>query len=183
MPRNLGTKGFNLNSIMPATFYVPVAPGGSTSSVSSPTTSVMYAIPWVPARTGTITAVGLNVTTGVASSVLRLGIYNNGAGIPGTLLADWGTVSAATSGMKTITGLSTAFDAKIYWVVAVAQTVGGTAWRSSTYNNVLIGQPVGTPVDQMNCSYITSASVTGALPGSFSVASTGTFAPCIHLKV
>lgn len=52
-------------------------------------------------RAGTLSRVAVNVNSAVASSTLRLGIWNVGSdGFPGTLLLDAGTVDTSTTGDK-----------------------------------------------------------------------------------
>lgn len=85
----------------------------------------LYKSPILIARKRTITEVALVVTTGDASSV-RMGIRNCNiaTGEPTTLVADCGTVSVSSTGVKSITGLSISLDPGIYYLEMVSD---GTA--------------------------------------------------------
>lgn len=60
------------------------------------TANRIYYIPFAVVTKATFTRIGLEVTTGVASSTARLGIYNMDGGIPTTRVLDAGTVSTAS---------------------------------------------------------------------------------------
>lgn len=78
----------------------------------------IYTYPVFIASAVTVDAVQINVGTLVAASTGSLAIYNNSAGAPGTLLANFGSVSTAASGVQAITGLSQALAAGWYWLAA-----------------------------------------------------------------
>lgn len=79
----------------------------------------------------TINSLGVSVTTLAEGSVVRIGLYDDAAGKPANLLLDAGTVDAATTGTKAITGLSQAVGPGTVWV-AVATQGGTPALRSYT---------------------------------------------------
>lgn len=64
----------------------------------------------------TIGKVSFEVTTAVAASNGRVGIYSDVNGVPTTLLRDCGTISTATTGVKEITGLAQAVAAGRFWI-------------------------------------------------------------------
>jgi hypothetical protein len=183
MPRNLGTRGYQFHQILQSNIWTQTQMGVSSFCT---TLNVNRAVPFIPSRAGTLNGVAINVTTGGASSnVIRLGVYNHdySTGLPGTLLADLGTVSGVGTGIKTLTSLTTAIDNKIYWLTAVTQVGTACQMRAATGGNHLVGQSAGTPTDTLPGCYETAATVTGALPGTFTVSTQGLAAPCIFVRV
>lgn len=79
----------------------------------------------VPVRRG-FDRIGINVTTATATGLIRLGIYSPGAGLPGSLYLDCGTVSATTTGAKEAT-ISTTLDPGVWWLVYVLEVGSGVA--------------------------------------------------------
>ncbi len=100
------------------------------------TANRLYAMPFQVDKVQTIDSVGVNVTTGVSSTNVRMGIYRNGNGVPSTLVADLGTVATTTpAALKEITGLSQKLQPDIYWLTAVfsgAPTISHLAQGSIT---------------------------------------------------
>ena len=87
------------------------------------------AVPFYSGNGGTADRIGIGITTGNASSVIRLGLYNSdpSTGYPTTVLLDAGTVdSSAGAGAadREITISQVLAPNTLYWLVAVAQ--GGT---------------------------------------------------------
>jgi hypothetical protein len=64
----------------------------------------------------TIDKVSFEVTTAVAASNGRVGIYSDVNGVPTSLIRDCGTISTASTGVKEITGLSQAIPAGRFWI-------------------------------------------------------------------
>lgn len=92
----------------------------------APSQNQTYAHPiYVPERC-IVTACGLNVTTGQASTTARLGIYaqDGTGGRPGSLIADFGAVATTAAQWNEITGLWLLLEPGYYWLAAVTQ--GGT---------------------------------------------------------
>lgn len=84
------------------------------------TANRLYAMPFNIDRVQTVDAVALNLVTQVSSSNARLGIYRNNNGVPGTLIADLGTVATSNpTGFKELSGLSQKLQPGIYWLTAV----------------------------------------------------------------
>ena len=79
------------------------------------------------ARDMTIDRIGLNVAVGESGKVARLGIYkNDGTNLyPGTLLADYGTVSLASAAFVAIT-INQALTKGIYWIAMVSNRTSAT---------------------------------------------------------
>jgi hypothetical protein len=183
MPRNLGTRGFYTTMAMPSTVWVQTVPGNASTITT--VLNTVYAAPFVPHRAGTLTGVSHGVTTaGASSNVIRMGIYNHdySTGLPGTLFIDAGTVSSTTTGQKTLNALSQAIDNKIYWACVVSQVGTTCTLRGASINSVMVGQSGATPTDQINACY-TMTGITGALPGTFTVAAVGPASPMLMIRV
>lgn len=123
--------------------------------------------------------IGVEVTTGSASNVYRLGIrYDTGACYPGALLLDAGTVDASSNGAKEIT-ISQTLAAGIWWVTCTLQGGTGAAVRGRSGPDPFIAQ---ASIGNANFGSYQQNGVTGAL-GSFSstVAPSGS-APKVYLR-
>jgi hypothetical protein len=142
--------------------------GGTPINV---TYGALYLLPFVVQRKFTATAIATYVTTALASSTVRLGIYGTTvAGKPTALLHDAGTVSAATIGVKTAALATLALTPGVWWLAVVHQGVAGTldlrviysVWAEST----MFGLPAATT--NTGASFYgwktAATAVTGALP-------------------
>lgn len=184
MATNLGLRGFGSSLVMPSSYWMLPTPCG-TSGTASLSFNAARAIPFSPVTAGTLEGVGLYVVTaGSAGTVIRFGIYDSGPGqdIPVNLVADYGTVSGTSSAtMQTITGLSTALDNRLYWLVVCAQvgTTTSPIVRITAEQSVGIG--ITTATANQNCSY-SRGSTTGALPATWGTISQATNAPLIHVR-
>ncbi len=79
----------------------------------------IYSIPFHVNKDESFDTIGIQVSTGSAGSA-RLGIYkDNGAGTPGTLQQDVGTVDVTSTGMKTKVA-SIPLTEGLYWLVIVS---------------------------------------------------------------
>lgn len=92
---------------------------GALGAPAAVAANTLYALPLMVGRGGTIDSVGVNVSTAVNSSNVRMGIYRNLNGIPGTLLLDLGTVATTPAGFREITGLSLKLQPGLHWLAAV----------------------------------------------------------------
>jgi hypothetical protein len=83
---------------------------GTNSSQTAIVANRRYYVPVYVPVSKTYTQISVNVITAAASSNIRMGIKNcnQTTGQPTTLIVDAGEVSSATTGAKTITGLSAA---------------------------------------------------------------------------
>lgn len=83
-----------------------------------------YFLPFYVARFVTLDQIGLEVTTGVAATTVRLGIYKgNNRGAPGTVLLSASTVDSSTAAFKTV-AITQPVEPGLYYLVAKAE--GGT---------------------------------------------------------
>jgi hypothetical protein len=93
----------------------------------------LYARPFYVAQTETFTKIGIEVTSAVAASVIRLGIYNMANGLPTALILDAGTVDGSSTGLKEIT-ISQELESGLYAVAWVSN--GAPTVRQSSALNV-----------------------------------------------
>lgn len=115
---------------------------GSAIPMSAPTAGAMtalrlFAVPQYVPNDITISEVGINVTTGAASAVARLGIYDVGADFkPGALRWEGAsTLDVSTTGEKTFTGLSIVLPGGRWYYTAVVIDLTGVSMHEATTPN------------------------------------------------
>lgn len=116
-------------------------------STSSRPNGYLTAIPFAVDRPLTITALGIEVTTvGNAGAVLRLGVYADSGGQPGTLLVDGGTVAADTTGVKTLAITPLALPVGFVYLAACPQNAATTvpSTRAAIPGTIFRGSPSST---------------------------------------
>ena len=121
--------------------------GGGTDTYSKAyTNGTMIAIPFMIPEAATATSLSIYCSGAVASSVWRLGIYNNSASgdYPDTRLLDAGTVSTATTGVKTITISQSLSANTLYWLVAALKTGANVTLYCAPYNALSAFMPQTT---------------------------------------
>jgi hypothetical protein len=151
-----------------STGWKTIRPLDASSNFAAPAQSTLLCTPMMVTAAETWDRVGLRCSAVVAGSTVRLGVYNdNGNGQPGTLLAEWGTIDTATAtGDLTLT-ISQALNPGLYWLAGVSQG-GAPSVRcvNATPNDLhyFIGS---TPFNFGQAFAFQQASVTGALPATF----------------
>jgi hypothetical protein len=161
-------------------WYRPTAHLGGANAAQ--TLNLMYARP-IRLGAGTINRIAAHVAATVtASEVCRLGIYTNDATTnrPSALVVDGGTIDLSASGNqgKAVT-VSTAITAGVYWLAAVRQGPTATC-QMGCYSPAAEGIDWGTYHESGDptasslifpslgwVSFVTIASITGALPNPF----------------
>jgi hypothetical protein len=125
---------------------------GYTDSALACAQDVPFAAPIVTDQAMTITRLGIEVTSaGGSGSVVRLGIYADSDGLPGSLVLDAGTINGTSATYQEIT-ISQALSASTrYWLMVVAQVGGNVSVRSARG---------GSPVPQ---AYTTTTNEAGSL--------------------
>jgi hypothetical protein len=117
---------------------------------------------------GGITIKSLTIKIDVAASAggtMRLGLYTDSAGLPGTLVADFGTVVTTSTGLVTLGSLTQPAAAGLTHLVMACQGQGCSPQLAQ-------GTPLGSTATAAGGSanpYMSG--VTGALPGTFTVSS------------
>jgi hypothetical protein len=144
-----------------------LASANSTGAVG--TVNQARTFPFAFAGAVTLTEVRVNVTTAIASSVIRIGIYSSDSfGLPGTLLADFGTVDSSTTGEKTIASLSQALAAGTGYHLCIVTQGGASAPSCSVSNRPVAGGPsTTTNYTDPRWGAFSTTTISGALPGTF----------------
>ena len=142
----------------------------------------LYAIPFWPGRSCTVTAVALNVTLGLVGGVVRLGVYESDGVMPTTLLADYGTVTTAVTGIRSITGLGTAVRPVLHYLVVGRQAGGLTLSVSSRSSWEPIVSDTAATISSNNNAYYLDG-VGGALPGTFGTPDGTDQGPCLTVQL
>lgn len=134
-------------------FYKPIGVSSTTAGISLGGTYVMFA-PIIVPNTVTINQISTVLTSTVAGSI-RLGIFNDNNGLPGTVLLDAGTVSYPIASLTTYSiTVSQVVQPGRYWLAVY--NISGTATAFgyangnttvSTWNNFM---PGGSTVNFLN---------------------------------
>lgn len=163
LPISVGPVG-NLPAVR-ATCWHNLPPQGNVASVSVPS-GRLYALPFWPGRSTTLTAVAVNVTVALVGGNIRMGLYESDGNIPTNLVADYGTVSSGVTGIRQISGLSTSMRPVLYFFVVARQGGALTLTLSSrdTWDPV-VSETTATLDSNRNTYY--RDTVTGALPSAF----------------
>lgn len=144
--------------------------------------------PWYLPENVTIDRLGAEVTSaGSAGSVVRLGIYaDNGAGLPGSLVLDAGTIDGTSNTVQTITlDPTTSLTRGLYWWGCAAQVAACTIRaHSGLYAGVPITFGTSAPTADLKNVSVYQSSVSGALPATFTKSgNTTTNTARLHFRV
>lgn len=179
IPLTIGPEG-NLPVIRSAAWHgLPAY--GATGTANVPVNR-MFALPFWPGRTCTLTAMAANVTLALVGGNLRMGLYASDGVLPTTLEADYGTVSAGLTGIRSITGLSTVARPVLYYLVIGRQ--GGVVNLGLTTRltwDPIVSETTPTITGAFNCYY--TDGVSGALPASFGAPAGVDTAPAISVQL
>jgi hypothetical protein len=150
--------------------YMAGLNGGVTQTTLALVANRFYAVPFIaPDRGGTLDLLEVYVTTGVASTNIRLGIYGNTseAGLyPGSLVLDAGASSSATSSTKISLSISQALTpGALYWLVCLSDGAPTIRAGSANAADPILGSPnsSGTAIT----THLYATQTYGALPGTF----------------
>lgn len=159
-------------------YYTNMNTGPDTTGAL--TQNVEYAARCEVGSSVTLDRIGIETTTGVADTTIRLGIRHTAAnGRPGALLLDAGTVSSASNGFATIT-IAQAITPGLYWLTATLQGNTGVSVRARTNIDPYIGQDVGISA---NRSAYQQSGVTAALPADFTFSAYTGVSPKVLVRV
>lgn len=139
-------------------------PSFGAPSTIAVTLSRAYALPFWPGSKATMTGVAAEVTLLNVGS-LRAGLYTSTPGnVPGTLIADFGTVSTALAGVKQW-AMSQPVRPVLYWLVIAQQGLLNVSLRSRDTWEPIVSDD--TPVLNANRNAYYKDGIGGALPASF----------------
>lgn len=129
-----------------------------------------YAMPFRPGRVGVLTGVAVNISAAFTTAGnVRAGLYrDDGTGLPGARVADYGTV-AATAGVRSWTGLTTNLSPTMYWLVFAWQggSSGSPTFTGKNIWSSYIGTAAAASPGNSNTAYYTDTGFSGAFPSSF----------------
>lgn len=178
-PLTIGPEG-NLPVIRSAAWH-SLPPYGNTGTANVPVNR-MFALPFWPGRSCTLTAMAGNVTLALVGGNLRMGLYASDGVLPTTLVADYGTVTAGVTGSRSITGLSTAVRPVLHYLVIGRQ--GGVVNLGLTTQltfDPIVSETAASFTGPLNCYY--KDGVSGALPGTFGTPDGADTAPAIRVQL
>ena len=115
----------------------PFATGGSNGFDSTSYSGKIQLIPTVIHTSQLFSHISIYVTTLIAAKTIRLGIYSDNNGVPGSLLYDAGTTSFATTGIKDVV-LNQTLPPGYYWLAFItdATATGVCAWSAMTQTGI-----------------------------------------------
>lgn len=163
LPLTVGPTG-NVPVVRAAAWHA-LPPFGSAGSANFPADR-LFALPFWPGRRCTLTAAAVNVTLALVGGNIRMGVYQSDGAIPTTLLADYGTVTVGLTGIRQISGLSTAIRPVLHYFVIARQ--GGILNLGLTSRDTwdpMVSETSPTIAGNLNAYY--RDGVSGALPASF----------------
>lgn len=154
--------------------------GTPFNSAVAMTQNTLFYAPFSPGLAGRFDRVGWDVSTAIASTVLRVGVYRDEGGIPGALIAEAdATVSTAATGYaEAVFTTPISVDAgELIWVAAVSQS--GAGGVSVDGHSNVVKQFVGRTTGDLTNTYggYTQTGVTGALPNPAVIATDGVPTP------
>jgi hypothetical protein len=153
-------------SLVSGRYYeTPLALSSSMTAVLAVTKDVLYATPFFVPETTTFTGIGIEVTTGVASSSVRLGVYADGGGVPNTLVLDAGAVATTGVGFSEI-AISQALAPGWYWLAGVFSHTPTVRAKASSHVHDGLGLTSNT--DTTPHPGWSAAQAYGVLPNPFS---------------
>ena len=150
---------------------------GGTATASN--NQVRYQPIWI-GQTVNVTGLGIDVSTANAgaSAVVRLGIYANASGRPGTVVVDAGTASLNTAVGKELTFTSTQLTTGWYWLAIATQgldTAGSNpAFRAVSQATSLTPRTSVPSNTSSQVAQLSSTGITGAFAATPSVSITTT---------
>lgn len=142
---------------------LPMASAGATTN---PQINTLYGVPiYVPGPV-TIDRIAITVTSAAAAgSVARLGIYDTGAdGLPGALVADFGTVATDSTGDKSIV-IAQDLAAGWYWLAILPNTTFGLRTYANNSRATFLGATTTFSAPRLVTP--TRATSYGPLPSTF----------------
>lgn len=148
-------------------------PSGATGTLAL-VQNTLYVVPFEVGQAVAIDRIGVQVTAGVASSFVRVGVYTSlASGLPGALLFDAGQLDASAIAAVEAT-ITRTLPHGLVWFGAVAQ--GGTPTvRTVGAGGGIVPRPGGLGLDaSSNRVALTKTGQSGALPASFGTPSSVT---------
>lgn len=160
----------------------------NTPFVSKPTVSMtvaantVYLVPYQQEITGAMAALVMQVTSAIAGNV-RLGLYADSNGVPGSLIATAGTISTSTAGLKSV-AYTTSIPAGNYWLACQFDAAPGVRNYSADQTFPVLGH--ASTITGLGDNVVNGMSASGTyasgLPSSLSSPALITDVPAIFVK-
>lgn len=160
-------------------YYTPSL--SAADSTNGLTQNLEYAVRFEVGVRQAFDRIGLEVTTGVGATTVRLGIRQTtmATGDPGSLVVDAGTIDSSGTGFLELT-IAQTLEAGRYWLTCALQGGAGVAVRARPGGpDPLLGQAVGTT---FNACSLSQSSVSGALPATWTTGAVASVGPKILLR-
>lgn len=154
---------------------------GATGTANVPA-GRMFAVPFWPGRSATLTGIAANVTLALVGGQLRMGLYASDGVLPTTLIADYGTIGADLLGVKQITSMSTPVRPVLHYLIIGRQ--GGLV--NLGLSTRLTGDPIvseAAPSITGNLNAYYADGITGALPATFPAPAGSDTGPALQLRL
>lgn len=184
--------------VMAALAAVPITTGLSSQYVSAPwtvdaspvqvtlTANRFFLVPVFLSEERTWTRIGIRCQNWTSNKNVRLGIYNDAGGHPGTLVLDAGVVALAASSTSYEITISQTLTPGLYWLLAVAESTGAATASGFSSTDVfpLLGYSSG--LNRFTGYY--RDGTYAALPSdetsqTYTLATDASFTPIIWLRV
>lgn len=192
VPTTMGPQGTHETfSDQANAWYFLDTPGGTGTTDPGVQNRACAYLFW-PGRKCTMTglAVRSNAGGGAGLRPLRMALYDASqtTGLPGALIADYGT-SNANGAAETINGwtVNTALQPAPYWVVFVLQSATATElnffYGSPTWiPDIAVTPSFPNPTAPLNCLY-SDTGFSGAAPGTFGAVAGSTWGPAVACRI
>ena len=119
--------------------YIPnvwISPNFTTKVTGSGWNGTAWFVPFFVAKQTTITELGIEVTTGVAASTIRIGLFSaDSSGNVGTLIDQTGTMSSVSTGVKS-TIISQSIASGLYYLGFQSSAAGVTVRQGNVVSNI-----------------------------------------------
>lgn len=140
-------------------------PSGYGATPARPTQGNLHAIPLRLDAVTLISSLAVNVITGQAGAVVRMGIYGDDAGQPGVRILDAGTAAATTAGAKTVSFTPQRLTPGDYWLVYAVQGADNVALTG--VEGMSMDIPATSAANAIGGNSVAVTGIAGALPNSF----------------
>lgn len=154
-------------------YYRGQAINNNLTSSFTITLNTMFAVPFYNHEPHTFDRIGIRISTAVDGAKIRFGIFNDSAGLPGTLLADCGEFTmSGTGGQDGEVTISQALAEGNYWLAMVSNTTVTGIGGATSAGRPDLGEATLTatiPYNRMDISYTYAA-----LPATFGSATAQT---------
>ena len=166
------------------TYILPIVNGTALTTIAAAANRLDY-IPFIPSQNITVNEIGVEVTTLVAASQARLGIYDStGTGTPNALLTGAGTLlDCSTVGAKTsaISPSLTLTAGSIYWLAILSSST--QTYRGLPVASLISLGFVGTGASIYTIERQTQTFASGLPATAASFTLTNAIAPAVRLKI